>query len=66
MISFVVVAVKRRLPDSECGFDCQWIIWVEGGSCEVLIDVIHSRDHGGKVGCAAREEERRILKNLDK
>jgi hypothetical protein len=66
MISFVVVAVECCLPNSKCCFDCQWIIRVECSSCKVLVDVIHSRDHSGEVGCATREEECRVLKNLDK
>lgn len=34
--------------------------------CEVLIDVVHCRDDGCKIGGAARKVQRRILENLSK
>jgi hypothetical protein len=52
MISFVVVEVESHLANCEHGFDREWIVWVECSRCEVLVNVIHSWDHGGKVGCA--------------
>jgi hypothetical protein len=65
MVCFVVIAVQRCLPNSKCGFDCQWTIWIERSSCEVRVDVIHSGDYSSEVRYAAREEKCRVLEDLD-
>jgi hypothetical protein len=65
MVCFAVVPVKGCLPDSKRRLDRHGTIGVDCCSCDVLIDMVHSRDHSGDAGCAAREEECRVLKDLD-
>ncbi len=66
MVGFVIVPVEGSFPDRKRRFDCEGILGVERRRCQMLVDMVHGRNHRGNVERATGEKERRVLKNLYK
>ena len=60
----IVVAIQLGLADGKRDTNSRHVVSVERSSCKVLVEVIHHRDDGCKVGRSTGKEESHILEDL--
>jgi hypothetical protein len=56
VISSRIVLVEKFLSNGECGLDGRAVLSSRCSSGKMFVDMIHSWDHFGKVGCFTRKE----------
>ena len=64
MVSLVVIAVEGSLSEGEGSADGLRVLEILRRCCQVLVDVVHGRNHSADVGHVTRKEEGPMLENL--